>query len=76
MPIMLIIYTCSSKKDTGKRRNLNYIQEHNYATVTEVCINKNQTLYYASTINVTIRETGSSRPCDHASTVAMSSEIP
>ena len=32
---------------------------------------KNQILNYASTINVAIRETGSSEPCDHASTVAM-----
>ena len=30
----------------------------------------------SSTINVAIRETGSSEPCDHASTVAMNSEIP
>ena len=39
---------------------------------------KNQKLYHASIINVAIRETGSSniRICDHASTVAMSSEIP
>ena len=36
----------------------------------------NQILYYASTINVAIREPGSSELCDHASTVAMSSEIP
>ena len=35
-----------------------------------------QILYYADTINVAIRETGSSEPCDHASTVSMSSEIP
>ena len=27
----------------------------------------------SSTINVAIRETGSSEPCDHASTVAMNS---
>ena len=37
---------------------------------------KNQTLYYASTINVAFRETGSYEPSDHASTVAISSEIP
>ena len=37
---------------------------------------KNQILYNASTINVAIRETGSSESCDHASTVAMSSESP
>ena len=58
---------------------------HNYATVIVVCIKtmlkitryfKNQILYYVSTINVAIRETGSSEPCDHASTIAMSSEIP
>ena len=33
-------------------------------------------LYHASTINVTICENGSSEPCDHASTVTMSSDIP
>ena len=32
---ILIIY--SSKKDTKKRKNLKYIQVHNYATVTGVC---------------------------------------
>ena len=32
---IVIIY--SSKKDSGKRRNLKYIQVHNYATVTGVC---------------------------------------
>ena len=67
------------------RRNLKYIQVHNYATVIGVCIKtmlkitrylKNQIIYHASTINVAIRETSSSEPCDHASTVAMSSEIP
>ena len=58
---------------------------HNYATVIGVCIKtmlkitrdfKDQKLHHASTINVAIRETGSSEPCDHASTVAMNSEIP
>ena len=37
---------------------------------------KNKILYHASTINVAIRETDSSEPCDHAKTVAMSSQIP
>ena len=58
---------------------------HNYATVIGVYNKtmlkiaryfKNQLLYHASTINVAMHETASSEPCDHASTVAMSSEIP
>ena len=66
-------------------KNLKYIQLSNYATITEVSIKtmskiiwyfRCQTLNHASTINVAIRETNSSQSCDHASTVAMSSEIP
>ena len=36
---------------------------------------KNQILYHASTINVAICETGSSEPCDHASTVELGDSL-
>ena len=34
---ILIIYSSKYKKDSRKRKNLKYIQVHNYATVTGVC---------------------------------------
>ena len=84
---ILIIYS-SKKKQSGNRRNLKYIQVHNYATVTGVYKKTIVKIiwYFLKSNNIIIShkynkmwqsaKTGKSELCDHASTVVMSSEIP